>query len=219
MKRLRIWIDVSNRFLEFADQPCRKMSSCYNPITPQNQCKYIEIYREDTGFDILEDLLKMDSHSGPIQQCSNFWIDIEIERVYLLSISFTNLKVNRTVGAPSITSDSKMIVRLRSWHSSIPPSTPASFRSLLPTTKSSIYRDKHASKQLAWLAYVRKLMPVRAAVFLFCDCEFGCVAVLRYLDSWCWFYHLRQKSEFCSGSMKGANGSLNNAAGPNMMWD
>jgi Transposase DDE domain len=52
-----------------------------------------------------------------------------------------------------------------------------------------------AWKQLALLAYVRKLIPRGAAVFLVGDCEFGSVAVLRQLDSWHWFYVLRQKSD------------------------
>ena len=50
-------------------------------------------------------------------------------------------------------------------------------------------------KQLALLAYVRKLIPNRAAVFVVGDCEFGSVAVLRQLDQWHWFYVLRQKSD------------------------
>jgi len=54
-----------------------------------------------------------------------------------------------------------------------------------------------ASKQLALLAYVRGLIPPGAAVFLVGDCEFGSVAVLRQLDSWYWFYVLRQKSDTC----------------------
>ena len=52
-----------------------------------------------------------------------------------------------------------------------------------------------ATKQLALLAYVRQLIPVRAAVFLVGDCEFGAVAVLRQLDRWRWFYVLRQKTD------------------------
>jgi hypothetical protein len=52
-----------------------------------------------------------------------------------------------------------------------------------------------AAKQLALLAYVRQLIPVRAAVFLVGDCEFGAVAVLRQLDHWHWFYVLRQKTD------------------------
>jgi hypothetical protein len=52
-----------------------------------------------------------------------------------------------------------------------------------------------AWKQLALLAYVRKLIPKGAAVFLVGDCEFGSVAALRQLDQWHWFYVLRQKSD------------------------
>ena len=52
-----------------------------------------------------------------------------------------------------------------------------------------------AWKQLALLAYVRKLIPSGAAVFLVGDCEFGPVTVLRQLDQWHWFYVLRQKSD------------------------
>lgn len=52
-----------------------------------------------------------------------------------------------------------------------------------------------AVKQLALLAYVRKLIPTGAGVFLVGDCEFGSVAVLRQLDRWYWFYVLRQKSD------------------------
>ena len=51
-----------------------------------------------------------------------------------------------------------------------------------------------AGKQLALLAYVRKLLPKGAAVFLVGDTEFGPVDVLRQLDSWSWFYVLRQKT-------------------------
>jgi len=52
-----------------------------------------------------------------------------------------------------------------------------------------------AWKQLALLAYVRKLIPSGAAVFLVGDCEFGSVAALQQLDQWHWFYVLRQKSD------------------------
>jgi hypothetical protein len=52
-----------------------------------------------------------------------------------------------------------------------------------------------AYKQLALLAYVRKLIPTGAAVFLVGDTEFGAIAVLRQLDQWGWFYVLRQKSD------------------------
>ena len=51
-----------------------------------------------------------------------------------------------------------------------------------------------AGKQLALLAYVRKLAPTGAVVFLVGDTEFGPVEVLRQLDTWSWFYVLRQKT-------------------------
>jgi hypothetical protein len=54
-----------------------------------------------------------------------------------------------------------------------------------------------AGKQLALLAYVRRLLPKGAAVFLVGDCEFGAVEVLRELDRWHWFYVLRHKSDTC----------------------
>ena len=50
-----------------------------------------------------------------------------------------------------------------------------------------------AGKQVALLAYVRKLLPTGAAVFLVGDTEFGPVEVLCQLDTWGWFYVLRQK--------------------------
>ena len=54
-----------------------------------------------------------------------------------------------------------------------------------------------AIKQMALLNYVRKLLPVGAAIFLVGDCEFGSVDVLKWLDQWHWFYVLRQKSDTC----------------------
>jgi hypothetical protein len=51
-----------------------------------------------------------------------------------------------------------------------------------------------AGKQLALLAYVRKLLPAGAVVFLVGDTEFGAVDVLRQLDRWSWLYVLRQKT-------------------------
>jgi hypothetical protein len=54
-----------------------------------------------------------------------------------------------------------------------------------------------AFKQLALLNYVRSLLPAGIAVFLVGDCEFGSVEVLKWLDSWHWFYVLRQKSDTC----------------------
>ena len=53
-----------------------------------------------------------------------------------------------------------------------------------------------AGKQLALLAYVRKLLPKGAAVFLVGDCEFGPVEVLQELEKWHWFYVLRQKIRY-----------------------
>jgi hypothetical protein len=50
-------------------------------------------------------------------------------------------------------------------------------------------------KQLALLAYVRKLIPRNATVFLVGDTEFGSVKVLKQLDGWHWYYVLRQKSD------------------------
>ena len=55
----------------------------------------------------------------------------------------------------------------------------------------------NAHKQMALLNYVRKLLPVGTAVFLVGDCEFGSVAILKWLDQWHWFYVLRQKSDTC----------------------
>ena len=52
-----------------------------------------------------------------------------------------------------------------------------------------------ATKHLALLAYVRRLIPSHAAVFLVGDREFGAVAILRQLDQWHWLYVLRQKSD------------------------
>jgi hypothetical protein len=51
-----------------------------------------------------------------------------------------------------------------------------------------------ARKHLALLAYVRKLLPTGAAVFLMGDTEFGAVEILKQLDRWGWFYVLRQKT-------------------------
>jgi len=50
-------------------------------------------------------------------------------------------------------------------------------------------------KQLALLAYVKRLIPREAAVFLVGDTEFGSVKVLKQLDRWHWYYVLRQKSD------------------------
>lgn len=49
-------------------------------------------------------------------------------------------------------------------------------------------------KQLALLAYVRRLIPRYAEVLVVGDSEFGAVEVLRQLDQWQWSYVLRQKA-------------------------
>jgi hypothetical protein len=49
-------------------------------------------------------------------------------------------------------------------------------------------------KQLALLAYARRLMPKNAEVLVVGDSEFGAVEVLRHLDEWHWGYVLRQKA-------------------------
>jgi hypothetical protein len=51
-----------------------------------------------------------------------------------------------------------------------------------------------ASKQLALLAYVRRLIPAHAPVLLVGDSEFGAVEVIRQVEIWNWWYVLRQKS-------------------------
>lgn len=51
-----------------------------------------------------------------------------------------------------------------------------------------------ASKQLALLAYVRRLIPAHAPVLLVGDSEFGAVEVIRQVEIWHWWYVLRQKS-------------------------
>ncbi len=51
-----------------------------------------------------------------------------------------------------------------------------------------------AFKQLALLAYVRRLIPVDVPVLLVGDSEFGAVDVIRQLETWTWRYVLRQKA-------------------------
>jgi len=51
-----------------------------------------------------------------------------------------------------------------------------------------------ANKQLALLAYVRKLIPKDVPILLVGDSEFGAVPVIRRLGKWNWDYVLRQKS-------------------------
>ena len=50
-----------------------------------------------------------------------------------------------------------------------------------------------AVKQLALLAYVRRLIPAKTPVLLVGDSEFGAVEVIRRLETWKWRYVLRQK--------------------------
>lgn len=50
-------------------------------------------------------------------------------------------------------------------------------------------------KQLALLSYIRQLLPEEARVILVGDTEFGSVKVLKELDTWGWFYVLRQKTD------------------------
>jgi hypothetical protein len=53
-----------------------------------------------------------------------------------------------------------------------------------------------AVKQLALLAYVRRLIPAKTPVLLVGDSEFGSVAVMRQLETWKWHYVLRQKANY-----------------------
>ena len=52
-----------------------------------------------------------------------------------------------------------------------------------------------ATKQLALLGYVYKLIPSNVSVSVVGDCEFGAIAVLLQLDVWGWQYVLRQQSD------------------------
>jgi len=54
-----------------------------------------------------------------------------------------------------------------------------------------------AAKQLALLAYVRRLLPAKTPILLVGDSEFGAVAVMRQLETWRWRYVLRQKANHC----------------------
>jgi len=51
-----------------------------------------------------------------------------------------------------------------------------------------------AAKQLALLAYVRRLIPTQTPVLLVGDSEFGAVDVIRQVEAWDWRYVLRQKA-------------------------
>ena len=53
-----------------------------------------------------------------------------------------------------------------------------------------------AIKQLALLAYVRRLIPAQKPVLLVGDSEFGSVAVMQQLETWKWYYVLRQKGNY-----------------------
>jgi hypothetical protein len=73
-----------------------------------------------------------------------------------------------------------------------------------------------AWKQVAFLAYVHKLIPEGAEVFLVGDRYFGLVAVLRQFDQWNWFYVPRQKSDTVFGSMRSMIGSASAAISTNL---
>lgn len=51
-----------------------------------------------------------------------------------------------------------------------------------------------ATKQLALLAYVKTLLPLKIPVFLVGDTEFGSIATIVQLKKWRWHYVLRQKT-------------------------
>ena len=51
-----------------------------------------------------------------------------------------------------------------------------------------------ATKQLALLAYVRRLIPTQVPVLLVGDSEFGAVELIQQLETWKWRYVLRQKA-------------------------
>ena len=51
-----------------------------------------------------------------------------------------------------------------------------------------------AAKQVALLAYVERLIPVKTPVLLVGDSEFGAVEVIRQVETWKWRYVLRQKA-------------------------
>ena len=51
-----------------------------------------------------------------------------------------------------------------------------------------------AAKQVALLAYVRRLIPVKTPVLLVGDSEFGAVDVICQVEAWKWSYVLRQKA-------------------------
>lgn len=51
-----------------------------------------------------------------------------------------------------------------------------------------------AAKQLALLAYVRRLIPAQTPVLLVGDSEFGAVEAIQQVETWEWWYVLRQKA-------------------------
>lgn len=51
-----------------------------------------------------------------------------------------------------------------------------------------------ALTQLALLGYVHRLLPVGVPVVLAGDSEFGAIPVLQQLETWGWFFGLRQKA-------------------------
>lgn len=51
----------------------------------------------------------------------------------------------------------------------------------------------NAKQQISLLKYVGTLLPHGAPVFVVGDSEFGSISVLRQLETWHWFYVLRQK--------------------------
>ena len=67
----------------------------------------------------------------------------------------------------------------------------------IPIAWTWVKHVKGHSSAIKQLAYVRKLIPFGATVFLVGDCEFGAVEVLRQLDKWHWFYVMRQKTDTC----------------------
>lgn len=60
------------------------------------------------------------------------------------------------------------------------------------------YKRGHSSvhKQMALLTYVRSLLPAETVVVVVGDSEFGHVPLLQLLESWGWYYVLRQKSNY-----------------------
>jgi hypothetical protein len=70
-------------------------------------------------------------------------------------------------------------------------------RRAIPITWTWVKKSRgHSSavKQLALLAYVRRLIPADVPVVLVGDSEFGAVVVIRQVETWKWRYVLRQKA-------------------------